>query len=113
MKEFRTMARQGDCLLIKIDALPDGVTQQKPVRGRYVLAESEQHHDHSVLERPDIKFYAAVDALKAYLVVENIPAELRHERDYHTHETVKIEPGIYEVRRQRERSPEGFRRAID
>jgi hypothetical protein len=38
---------------------------------------------------------------------------LRHLRQQDTHETLKIAPGIYEVRRQREYTPEGWRRAAD
>jgi hypothetical protein len=34
-------------------------------------------------------------------------------RSFDTHETLNIPPGIYEVRRQREYVPEGWRKAQD
>jgi len=38
---------------------------------------------------------------------------LEHLRSFDTHETIKIPPGIFEIRRQREWVPEGWRRIQD
>jgi hypothetical protein len=121
MKKFQTIAAQGDMMLVRIDALPENVEPVAPVNGRYTLAHSETGHDHVVMERPTIRAFKAMDELKAlldgkpalFLEVTGEPAELKHLRDFDTHESVKIEPGLYEVRRQREYTPEGFRRAAD
>ena len=40
-------------------------------------------------------------------------ALLEHLRTFDTHETLAIPPGVYELRRQREAVPEGWRRAQD
>lgn len=121
MKTFLRIAAQGDMMLIQIASLPNGVEEVSPVNGRHTLAHSETGHDHIVLERPGVRFFRAMDDLRAmldgkpaaYLVVEDKPAELKHLRDFDTHESIAIPPGIYEVRRQREYTPEGFRRAAD
>ncbi|HET6943341.1 MAG TPA: hypothetical protein VFH89_14390 [Sphingomicrobium sp.] len=121
MKTFKNLAAQGDMMLVRIAVLPEGVQEIEAVNGRHTLAHSETGHDHVVLERPGVKMFKAMDELRAlldgkpaaFLVIEDEPAELKHLRDFDTHESVKIEPGIYEVRRQREYTPEGFRRAAD
>jgi hypothetical protein len=113
MKTFEKMAAQGDMLLVRIDALPEGLREVPPINGAYILAHSETGHNHVVLERPTVKLFSAMDEFRAYLTVEGDPAELQHQRSFDTHESLKIAPGIYEVRRQREYTPEGFRRAAD
>ena len=40
-------------------------------------------------------------------------AAVTHERSYHTHAALTLPPGLYEVRQQREYTPEGFRRVED
>ncbi len=113
MKTFKNIAAQGDMMLIRIAGLPEGVKPVDAINGAYVLAHSETGHNHVVMERPTVKLFSAMDEFRAYLVVEGDPVELEHQRSFDTHESVKIEPGIYEVRRQREYTPEGFRRAAD
>jgi hypothetical protein len=41
------------------------------------------------------------------------PTSLDHKRTFDTHESILFEPGNYKVRRQREYTPEGFRRVED
>jgi len=38
---------------------------------------------------------------------------IEHHRLFDTHEAMEIKPGIYEIHRQREYTPEGYRRAAD
>jgi hypothetical protein len=52
------------------------------------------------------------DALEAFLVVHR-DAELKHLRPYDTHDSIKLTPGNYKVRRAREYTPEGYRRVAD
>lgn len=113
MKTFEKMAAQGDMLLLRVDRLPEGVREVPAVNGAYILAHSETGHNHVVLERPTVRLFSAMDEFRAWLVVEEEPAELQHQRSFDTHESLKIAPGVYEVRRQREYTPEGFRRAAD
>lgn len=114
MKTFNKVAAQGDLLLIRIDALPSHVVQQLPTNGQHVVAHSETGHHH-VVEASDVGFYAdPKDDMKSYLVVQGIiGAQLEHLRTFDTHETLLIPPGIFELRRQREYTPEGWRRVED
>lgn len=114
MKQFKNIAAQGDMLIRRINELPENVTIEKSERGKFILAHSETGHHHSVKEQEGIKFYANDnDPFIAYLVVNNTKAYVEHERSFDTHETIAFDPGIYEIRRQREYTPEGFRRAMD
>jgi hypothetical protein len=114
MKTFKTMCAQGDLLIRRIDALPEGADIVKAENGKLVLAHSETGHDHIVIDRPEVSQYSFGDLLKSFLVVTgDEPIELLHERSFDTHESILINPGIYELRRQREYIPEGWRKAAD
>ena len=113
MKTFKNMAAQGDMLIRRVESLPDCVVEIKAESGSYVLAHSETGHDHIVNEKTGVKFYQhANDNFIAYLVVDN-DACVEHMRGFDTHETIGFNPGIYEIRRQREYIQEGFRRVQD
>lgn len=117
MKSFKTQAAQGDMLIRRIDALPLAAKPESAKAGVFVLAHSETGHNHVVLERPNVKFYSTDDPLVSYLEVieatDMAEALIEHLRTWDTHETISVSPGIYEVRRQREYSPEGWRRVAD
>lgn len=130
MKTFENQAAQGDMFIRVIDKLPEGVTEAKEENGNFVLAHSETGHNHVVKKQEGVSFYqSANDDFVAYLVVDTKkvkhPVECKHLRDYDTHETISFFTGdifskvkdagkkIFEIRRQREYTPEGFRRAQD
>ncbi len=115
MKTFINSAAQGDLLLRRIDALPAQAEAVKAENGAYVLAHSETGHNHVVMERPTVRFFQdRQDTFRSWLVVDGAePVNVEHQRSHDTHEAIQIEPGIYEIRRQREYTPEGFRRAAD
>jgi len=115
MKTFEKCAAQGDLMLFKVDALPDGLVKAKPEGGKYILAHSETGHHHTVMDRPDVVLHEdPIDPLRAFLDVRASDIKIEHERSFDTHETINPKsPGIYEIRRQREYTPEGYRRAAD
>lgn len=113
MKIIETQAAQGDVMFRKIAELPEGATPEKSVNGAFVVAHSETGHNHVVVERPTVKMFSAMDEFRSYLVVEDEPATVEHQRSFDTHESFALSPGIWEVRRQREYTPAGFRRAAD
>lgn len=117
MKTFKTQAAQGDLLIRRIDALPDNATKQQPTNGQHVVAHSETGHNHVIADRPNVSLYTTGDPMISYLeVIEATDATetlLEHLRSFDTHETIKISPGVYEIRRQREYTPEGWRRVED
>lgn len=117
MKTFKKQAAQGDLLIRRIDKLPSGVKLVVPTDGQHIVAHSETGHNHVIAARPNVELYTTGDPMISYLqVIEATDATetlLEHLRSYDTHETIKISPGIYEVRRQREYTPEGWRRVED
>ena len=112
MKTFDKIAAQGDTLFIKIDALPAGVETVEPENGKNVVAHSETGHHHVIDAATTTLYRLPEEIYEAFLVVEQ-PADLTHERSFDTHEPIRFEPGVYRVRRQREYTPEGYRRAAD
>jgi len=104
------MAAQGDVLFRRVDAVPAGAVLQ-PRTERVVVAHSETGHHHA-LTAPGIDWYTSPDPLVGYLSLAD-PTEVRHERPWDTHAPLCLAPGVWEVRRQREYTPEGFRRVED
>ena len=103
---------QGDMLIIPIRTIPANAKAATPEGAHFILAHSETGHHH-VIERAKAEvFEAADDAFVAY-VKALAPADITHQRPHDTHETVQLAPGNYEIRRQREYMPEGFRKAAD
>lgn len=114
MKQFQDQAAQGDLLIRRIGKLPDGVTEVKPEKGNYVLAHSETGHHHVVADRPGVQVFNGGDSLVSYLtVIDQVEVTLEHLRNFDTHEALVINGGTYEIRRQREYTPEGWRRVAD
>jgi len=112
MNSFTRQAAQGDMLITLIDELPEGIVEKKKENGVYILAHSETGHHHVIDQNHATAYEAANDPFVAYMVVEH-PTELKHLRSFDTHSPITITPGTYRVNRQREYTPEGFRRAAD
>lgn len=118
MREFQNYAAQGDVMFRRADFLPAGLTRVEPIGGQIVVTHSETGHNHvMVLDRkrskvPAVEMYATDNPLVAWIKV-NRPTALEHLRPHDTHEPILFTPGVYEVRRQREHAPEGFRRVQD
>lgn len=123
---FKKQAAQGDMLIRTIDKLPANVKEIKAEGGKYILAHSETGHHHVVRKQDGITFYSNDnDPFIAYLVVDNTvkKALIEHERSFDTHETIALKcpdktiskenKRVYEIRRQREYMPDGFRKAQD
>lgn len=117
MKTFINCAAQGDILLRRIDKLPAGIKLMAAENGAFIVAHSETGHHHVIMDRPTVKVYVTDDPMVSYLEVieatEKTEALLEHLRGHDTHETIAIPPGIFELRRQREHTPEGWRRVQD
>lgn len=122
---FENQAAQGDCLITRVDSIPANAVRVDAVNGEHVVAHSETGHNHVVAEE-NVEFYNVpvgdtdVDAandgkfseLVSYLRVKK-PTALRHLRSFDTHAPIVIKEGDYRINRQREYTPEGFRRAAD
>jgi hypothetical protein len=85
-RTFENMAAQGDMLIRRVAALPEGVKPIPTEDGKHILTHSESGHHHVVMERPGVQHFSGMDVLKSYLVVpEGEEVDLIHERDHDTH----------------------------
>ena len=92
--------RQGDILIRPVDAIPDGLTAV----AHRTLAEGEATgHLHAIAsENTTLITPGEADELRAwYLLVQDKPVELTHPE----HGTIVLDPGAYEVLRQRTYTP--------
>lgn len=118
MKTFDTICAQGDVLIRRVTSIPASATAVAPANGAIIVTHSETgHHHQMVLDRdadvPSVEMFSATDnPLLAWIKV-NRPTSLDHLRPHDTHESILFQPGIYEVRRQRENTPEGWRQVAD
>lgn len=114
---FKNCAAQGDLLIRRIDTLPANAIPVAAERGTYVVAHSEPGHNHVIAERPNVRLYTTGDPMISYLeVIEATDATetlIEHLRSFDTHEAVAVPIGVFEIRRQREYTPEGWRRVED
>ena len=113
-------AFQGDVMLVRINdqELPTGLVAVSPEGGHLIVTHSETGHHHTidVVDRAaPVEMYRLPEEIyEAFLVVSgDRPAVLEHRRPFDTHEPLALPPGVYRVRRQREYTPEGYRRAAD
>ena len=97
------MFRQGDVLLIPVEEVP-GDTFPVELGSRIVLAEGEQTgHAHALLGEY-LELVETEDETRYVEIAGPEPAKLVHEE----HDTLSLQPGAYEVRRQREFVPRSF-----
>lgn len=114
MKKVQQQAAQGDLLIRRIDAIPTNAWPIVPINGQYIVAHSETGHHHVIAATPGVEYFATDDPLISYLrVVEQVEVTLEHLRSFDKHEPILIGGGTYEIRRQREYTPEGWRRVAD
>jgi hypothetical protein len=99
------MYRQGDVLLVRVDAMPKNVKDETP-DDRIVLAYGEvTGHAHALYEpktkeKPEGKAKIWDAGAERFLqVLEN--TQLKHEE----HSPIDLSPGVYRVVRQREYDP--------
>lgn len=98
--------RQGDVLLIKVDALPMGATKEKNTDDSIVLAYGETTgHAHRLKAAGVFAYQWQGDRL---IEVKETSA-LTHEE----HSAITLVPGVYKVVHQREYTPERINRVVD
>jgi len=100
--------RQGDVLLVRVEGL--FATKGKKLAredGRIVLAHGEVTGHAHAIEAEGADLYEAADG-KRFLEVRGATATLSHEE----HGAIMLDPGVYEVRRQREYVPQAPPRRV-
>lgn len=90
-----TQIQQGDCLLQRVEVIPDAAKRIKPKGGRHVLAEGEvTNHCHAIAAKGTNLFM-----LDARMFVE---VKARTQVVHEEHKPVTLVPGVYEVTRVQE-----------
>jgi hypothetical protein len=120
MKFATTSGAQGDVLFRRVSAIPKGAVPVKR-KGPIVVAHSETGHNHVIEDAHVAQFDVPENPLVCYLQLTDGCEELggvdvSHLRSWDTHETVRLlgQPAeVWEARRQREGTPEGWRRVDD
>jgi hypothetical protein len=120
MIEIKHRGAQGDVMFRRVRAVPDGF-EKSTAEGPIVVAHSETGHHHVVEDLSCFHFVSPRDTMVAYLQLGDGCAagggvDVVHKRPFDTHETLRLlgKPGdVFEVRRQREWTPEGWRRVED
>ena len=117
MRTFKHQAAQGDLLIRRVERIPEGLKKMDTEAGKFIVAHSETGHHHVIEARPNVIVFDTQDPLVSYLQVieatDEAEAIIEHLRSFDTHESLSVPPGNYEIRRQRENAPEGWRRAAD
>ena len=111
MITFKYVAAQGDVHFKAIEKLPKGLRRVEPVNNQLVVTHSETGHNH-IMDATGATMYESDNPFTCFLYIEQ-PTALEHLRPFDTHAPIMFQPGNYEVRRQREHVPEGFRRVED
>lgn len=113
MKTFDKIAAQGDFLIMRVDRFPNNITAAKAEGDLHVIAHSETGHNH-VMDATFVKAFKPrkPDIYTLFLQVDE-PTPITHLRSFDTHEPIMVPPGIYQIKRQREYTPEGYRPAVD
>ena len=105
---------QGDVLIVPItDGVPSSAVEEPRTGGALVVTHSETGHHHTIGDPDVMMFREPTDPLIGYLQVDGEFADLIHGRSFDRHETVRLPRGTYRIHRQREHTPEGWRRVQD
>lgn len=102
------MLRQGDVLIIPAK-LPKTAVPLQGGSDRLILAEGEATGHAHAIKSERAALFRDPKLMAMFLTVTEEPVALEHDE----HAPVMIPPGTYEVRRQREYTPEAIRNVAD
>ncbi len=103
MLKFHRVAAQGELTITRLTKTPKRLGEAvKPVAGKLIVGHSETGHHHVV--DADCAVLTRLDVFTAYLDVKK-PTAISHQREYDTHPSIELQPGMYEFRTGREFDP--------
>jgi hypothetical protein len=112
-KRLARAGAQGELYITRHDGpIPAGAVAVPAEGGHVIVGHSETGHHHVMTAERTTMYRLPEEIYELFLVV-SAPDELTHLRSFDTHESIAFDPGMYRVRRQREYTPEGWRRAAD
>lgn len=120
MKTAVDRIAQGDVLFRRVEKVPTGAVKAKR-NGALVVAHSETGHHHVVAQDNVTMYDVPGNPLVAYLQLDGAcepggGIDVVHQRPWDTHQPVRLlgkTGDVFEIRRQREWAPEGWRRVQD
>lgn len=101
--------RQGDVMLVRIDALPPGAKKMRVGGERIILALGEATGHHHSIAKKKGRLYEVPGTQATIVEVATALAELEHQE----HDALPLPRGFYRVELQREYHPEAIRRVAD
>lgn len=108
MLTFKKVAAQGELTITRLTKDPKNVGPVvEHINGKLIVGHSETGHHHVV--DADCATLTRVDEFTAYLDVKK-PTQIDHLREFDTHPSIALQPGMYEFRTGREFDP--FEEAI-
>ena len=114
MKELKFVppyCAQGDLNIFSVSEIPSGLKQLTTEKnGNHILAHSETGHHH-VIDGNAARVFEESEFVSYLDVAEE--TNVVHLRSFDTHAPISLPPGQYRITRQREYTPEGYRRAAD
>lgn len=108
---MNTQLHQGDVGLFRVKSVPKGAAEVPREQGKIILAHGEvTGHCHAVDVDASVARLFETSGVKERFLEVKEPCELTHQE----HETLTLEPGVYQVRIHREFDwMEGVRRVAD
>jgi hypothetical protein len=109
MSKRKMFYRQGDVGILRVETVPETAVTKSPdpVRG-VVLAYGEVTGHAHVVEGTTVEFFTDPATETDFFRVDEL-CEVTHEE----HTKIELEPGVYQVIRQREYTPEGWMQVAD
>lgn len=106
MKTFKRIAAQGELMLRKVVKIPNGLKRVVAVNGVVIVGHSETGHHHTVGDTVEVYEAKTTPAgMRILYAIVKDPASLDHTRPFDTHESIALQPGMYEIRIGREYDP--------
>jgi len=115
-REVKRCSDQGDLRIVRVESIPKGATEKKPVDQRLVVGHSETGHHHFVnADKFEARWFEDDrNGMVCYLKVEGDYADLEHGRTANPHAPHRLGQGCWKIIRQRELSlASEIRRVMD
>ena len=110
---MRNVIAQGELLFVRVDKLPaDAKPLPRDGERPLIVGHSETGHHHAIMDA-HVAHYASSNPLLNYLVVDDRPTSVVHQRDFDTHDPAKLGAGVWEVHHQAVPTPEGWAPVVD
>lgn len=116
MRIVKNFAAQGEMYIRRVPEFKEAAEPAKPERGVFILAHSETGHHH-VIDAAKVSVMKQTknvpEGMEILQMIVSEPTTVEHLRPTDTHEALFLTEGNWEIRLQREYTPEGYRRVAD